>query len=696
MHRASRIEILCLTAMSMVFSACAARESNTVQLGEWIASLNEKAGITRSEETVPYFINIDEDSVWFEDVQAAAAWGVISEDHPFDPEKELTREWAAFTLMNLAAMKNDSNDVQIGDIGSSQFPNQVRAAVSSGLFTLDGRGLFHPKDVIGEEEANEKLDEIISYINKRNITQTVSDIVIRDDVDVFEKQPFAFDPAEMKAVWPAGDAPPADSVIRIDDMWYTAESTEEKDGFVTVLLEAADLRQIAESVHLEGHAEADLSEAEFIDDSEQTDGASWHGRPDDIRLMKTQAMTRSFNLMGYKVTIRTTPSGVSADATRTMPHGSVVYASLKLNGIETDYVWDEDEAGLKDGYFRASFNTSEDLGIRSSYSKQLTGDFSQVDPEHFPAALAGFFRERKDVVQSTLTLCTLSVPVAGNPALTLQIALQLKLYASGRIQIALAQSNVIGCEIRGGHMRLIRENSNTSSASIQADAGLSAIAKLALALAGKELMDVSLEAGAKAKMSTILHLYDKDGKRKTAAVDVPLDAASDAASSNPDVLACGDISAHWVLNIGLNSAGTAAGKLGFSASFNVLNESNAPLFSKGKMHIENMQFVSKCTRKDRIMPESADPLLISKRITLNKYAFTVHIGETKQIGITGMPDGYHEDELVFSSSDASVASVSQDGTVSAIAPGSAVIRIATPDDLHEITCNVIVPEETEN
>ena len=695
MPRALRIEILCLTALSLTLGGCAAKESSAVKLGSWIRELNEKAGISGSDQTVPYFINIDEGSIWFEDVQAAADWGVISADHPFDPEKELTREWAAFTLMNLAAMKNDSNTVQIRDIGSSQFPEQVRAAVSSGLFSLDERELFHPKDVIGEEEANAKLDEVIAYINKRNITQTVSDIVIRDDITVFEKQPLSFDPAGKKAVWPEEDAPPEDGVIRIGSLWYTAAGRETKDGMVTVALEAADIREIAESVHLEGHAEADLSEAEFIDEGTD-EGSSYHSRPEGIRQMKVQSLTKSFNLMGYKVTVRTSASGVSADVTKTMPKGSVIYASLKLNGIETDYVWDEDDNGVKDGYFRASFNTSEDLGIRSSYSRQLTGDFSQLDPDNFPAALAGFFRDKKDVVQGTLTLCTLSVPVAGDPALSLQIALQLKLYASGKMQIALAQSNVLGCEIRNGHMRLIRENSHTSSATIQADAGLSGIAKLALALAGKNLMDVSLEAGVKAKMKTILHMYDEEGKRKTAALDIPLDLASDAASSNPDVLACGDISAHWVVNIGLNSSDTAAGKLGFSASFNILNEANAPLFNGGRMHIENMQFVPQCTRKDRILIESADPLLVSKRITLAKYSFSVHIGETKTIEVTGMPDGYHEDELVFSSSDTAVASVSAGGTILALSPGSAVIRISTPDDLHEITCNVIVPEENEN
>lgn len=694
MPQALRTEILCLTVLSLFFSACAAKDSDAVTLGEWIVTLNEKAGISAYEETLPYFLNVDEDSVWYPDVQAAAEWGVISTDHPFDPEAQLTREWAAFTLMNLAGMKNDSNDLQIKDIGSTQFPDEVRASVSGGLFFLDDRELFHPKDVIPEEEAEEKLDAVISYINKRNIAETVSEIVIRDDIPVFEDEPLSFDPSSLKASWHLQEAPPADSVIRIGDLWYEQTKREEKDDILTVMLETADIREIAESVRLEGHAEPDFSDAVFIDDAGLQEGTSC---PDgSIRLMSVRSLTRSFSLMGYKVTVRTSSSGISADVSRTMPHGSVVYASLKLNGIDTDYVWNEDENGLKDGYFRTSFNTSEDLGIRSSYSSQLTGDFSQIDPKNFPASLAGFFRQKKDVVQSTLTLCTLSVPVAGNPALTLQIALQLKLYASGKMQIALAQSNVLGCEIRNGHMRLIRENTHTSSASIQADAGISGIAKLALALAGRDLMDASLEAGARAKMKTTLHLYDEEGKRTAAAVDAPLDMAAEAASSNPNVLACGDISANWVMNIGLNSSSTAAGKMGFSASFNVLNEKNAPLFSGGTMHIENMQFVSRCTRKDRLMIESADPLVVSKRIKLKKYAMSVHIGETKSVEVTGVPDGYDIHDLVYSSDNEAAATVSADGTITAAAPGSAVIRVATSDDAHEITCNVIVPEEKEN
>lgn len=78
-------------------------------------------------------------------------------------------------------------------------------------------------------------------------------------------------------------------------------------------------------------------------------------------------------------------------------------------------------------------------------------------------------------------------------------------------------------------------------------------------------------------------------------------------------------------------------------------------------------------------------------VSLNKTATTLTAGgETETLTVTVAPDGATYKDVVWSTSDAAVATVSSDGVVTPVAGGSANITATTLDGLYAATCAVTV------
>ena len=77
-------------------------------------------------------------------------------------------------------------------------------------------------------------------------------------------------------------------------------------------------------------------------------------------------------------------------------------------------------------------------------------------------------------------------------------------------------------------------------------------------------------------------------------------------------------------------------------------------------------------------------------ITLNKEAVQLKVGKTTKLTATVEPDNATDKTVVWSSGDETVATVSEDGTVTAVAEGTATITAGTPDGAQTATCTVTV------
>lgn len=187
----------------------------------------EKADITSTQDTTPYYVNIPETSLYYDAVQSAVSWGVLDPDEPFDPMQELDKDTAAYTVINLSGMDLTQPDHSIKDISKCRYPQQVSRAVNSGFMKLDQRGLFHPKDPVTHEDAEVLLASAIDWMNHRTFDIAETDITWNEDADWIEEEPLVFDEEDETAVFEEGTELEPGSI-------FTAKDAYGFDGYYTV------------------------------------------------------------------------------------------------------------------------------------------------------------------------------------------------------------------------------------------------------------------------------------------------------------------------------------------------------------------------------------------------------------------------------------------------------------------------------
>ena len=77
-------------------------------------------------------------------------------------------------------------------------------------------------------------------------------------------------------------------------------------------------------------------------------------------------------------------------------------------------------------------------------------------------------------------------------------------------------------------------------------------------------------------------------------------------------------------------------------------------------------------------------------VTLNKSAATLNVNETLTLAATVLPSNATNKNVIWTSSKDSVATVSQDGVVTAKSAGTAIITVTTEDGSFTDTCEIIV------
>lgn len=697
MHPACNIKrfLSVLLVLFMFLSSGCQKEKNSVKLGDWIHELCSQAGISDYSQSDPYFMNIPVQSKYFKDVQAAVEWDVLNPDYGFDPDQKLTRSWVAGTLMNLAGKKQDT-DMGIRDISSDPFQEQIQAAVAGGLMKTDQRKMFHPDDLVEKEEANKLLEKTIAFINSRKIDDTVNDIEWNGDTKVLEITPESVEPDTMTMI-SDGQTYEEGTILHMkdpatgNDEWYEVMTAE---GNI-VHLKRPDLMEKTDSINLEGSADIDFSKAEIMDgEGNRTQESVVETSGTSLMAYHVKPYAKSFTIKDFTVSLKATASGVSADVSKKTKAGNI-RATAKINGVHCDYVWNEKKKDIRDAYFKVKFSSSESLSLTNGSYKNLYGDFSKVSPDSFLTSIQKIWTEKNDVVEETFTIAKIRVPMPNAPLMNLNMNLDLHINAEGKAQLVLTQNNEAGCEVRNGKIRIIKNSTSKANADIRSSASITAGIRFGIDATSVTLADAGINAGAKALVKTTAHLYDSEGKHQKTSVHVPTDVADELSDGNGNVLICGDVNAYWVLNVKVNSSSSLLGKIGLSKKAELLDQKNASLLPKGKTHIENFHFVNHCTRGEHVTRPSADTIHVTNRIRLDDYSFALDAGKSKQIRITGIPEGYQLNQLTFVSEKPDIASVDAGGIITAHASGSTKITISTSDNLYKIHCSVLVPVVSE-
>ena len=680
--------------LTVSFTGCHGRNIDSIRMGEWISLVINRAGIVPQTAQTQYFISIGPENSFYGDIQAAAAWGILDPSRSFDPDQPLTREWTAFTLVNLAKDLNEGSGSQIKDISKSLFPVQVATAVSSGLMKTDGRSMFYPKEVIEREEAEKCLNEIISYINNRTFDQTEYDVSWLDDMEIRYCATEQFDEENQTAVL-SGDetAVPGEMLCLKNSDGYGLYSVESSAGS-EVVLNKEDPDEYLESFHFKGSKQIDFTQAVIYDPDgnlimgEETGFTSG----DHIRHMAELTNTKRFEISGYACTVKTSSHTCNIEFSKKLNDDTKIYGGFKMSQGNADFDISRIRTLFTDSYWTFSFETQETLGVRTEYKKKYEADLSGIDTERFLADLNSLCAARGGVQKAVLNLLSIHIPIPEIPFTEIVLDLSVDLKTTGKAELVLSQKNKIGYEISNDGFRLIKESANQNNSSIKADVSLTADVSAALKSGFWKLTDLHLKSGAKADMKAKVHFFDDEGQMHTTQTDADADIAEELASTAKDIMVCVDAGGNWILEAEMNSKDTELGKAGYEMKQTILDASNAPLFERSPQHFENGQAVPSCTRKSREKTAERDNVEVKGTIKLSSYALSVHCGQKKSLSILGLPDGYTAADLSVTSSDPSVA-VCEGLTVTGISSGSAVIAIRTKDGLFETYCNILVPQE---
>lgn len=659
--------------------------------GEWLTELTAQAGITYYQQEEPYFLNITSNSPYFTVVQSSVEWEVLNPSKAFNPSDILTREMVAYTLMNLISRTHEGLSDTIKDLQDCSYPDQVKAAVASGLMSLDERQRFRPKDEISKEEAFGYLAQVIDIVNNRKFTDTQTTVQLKDDVKFADDEPKQFDEEGLTALFESDSSIRNGMYIVYDDTYYRVVNCEYTNQGILTTLEQVNMEDVIEQFDIQGGTDLEFNHAKIVDGNGNVvqEGTE---QSHSLSLMSTSLINHTFEINGFRIALKGTTSSLHAEVSKQLQVGGLLYANAALDNLHIQYKWDKDEDRIQYGYLKADFTTSENIGLRNGMYKELYGDFSKLNPKDFISTVQNIFQTKQEVITDTITLCTVKIPMPNAPMVSVVMKLNLNIYATGKAELSFVQNHVLGCEIRNGNMRSISDHSKKATASIRAETGITLGTNLALHAFNQNIMDAEIDAGAKGYFHTKTYLYNEEGKAESFDIDVQPDLVEELSEGNPDIKVCTELNAYWLCNLKLNSSNSLAGRFGFSRNIPILSESNAPLFPKGKVTYENWMSVDHCSCEDREKVPNLEAIQVKKRITLKDYSLISGVGVSTRIQVTGLPEGYTVEDLIYISKNTDIAEVSSAGEVIGKKSGGTDIVIQTKDKKHLVHCHILVVE----
>ena len=686
-----KLAVLLVLCMLVPFVGCKKKVTDTMTNGEWLTELTTQAGITYYQQEEPYFLNITSNSPYFTVVQSSVEWEVLNPSKAFNPSATLTREMVAYTLMNLISRTHEGLSDTIKDLQDCSYPDQVKAAVASGLMSLDERQRFRPKDEISKEEAFGYLAQVIDIVNNRKFTDTQTTVQLKDDVKFADDEPKQFDEEGLTALFESDSSIRNGMYIVYDDTYYRVVNCEYTNQGILTTLEQVNMEDVIEQFDIQGGTDLEFNHAKIVDGNGNVvqEGTE---QSHSLSLMSTSLINHTFDINGFRIALKGTTSSLHAEVSKQLQVGGLLYANAALDNLHIQYKWDKDEDRIQYGYLKADFTTSENIGLRNGMYKELYGDFSKLNPKDFISTVQNIFQTKQEVITDTITLCTVKIPMPNAPMVSVVMKLNLNIYATGKVELSFVQNHIVGCEIRNGNMRIISDHSKKATASIRAETGITLGTNLALHAFNQNIMDAEIDAGVKGYFRTKTYLYNDEGKAEAYDIDIQPDLVEELSEGNPDIKVCTELNAYWLCNLKLNSSNSLAGRFGFGRNIAILNESNAPLFPKGKVTYENWMSVDHCSCEDREKVPNVEAIQVKKRITLKDYSLISGVGVSTRIQVTGLPEGYTVEDLIYISKNTDIAEVSSAGEVIGNKSGGTDIVIQTKDKKHLVHCHILVVE----
>lgn len=404
-------------------------------------------------------------------------------------------------------------------------------------------------------------------------------------------------------------------------------------------------------------------------------------------------LQRSFTIRDWQVDLKTNQQGAYVELSKQYPYGTKAYARLQLGNIHLDYRIKKQKNHLEQAYFKVDFSSHQKIGLQGNQQYTYSYATKPIELQQFIAIAKQTSKQQIDQITETLKLFQLDIPLGNIPSLTLRLIVQLYVYASGKVEIGFQQDGAIGYEIRNGKLRLIKDFTHQEALTMQAKGGLQTDIYASLTLLNQNLMDLGTNGGIQGNMQAKIY-HQKEDEYMMSEQSLPYDVVDGLANQQSDFHVCGELSAHWILDVYANHPmhRSLLSKFGLSKQISILNEKNAPIFVQ--QLFQNYQQVDACQYALHSKVEH-EAVVDYQRIVLKQYSVQANVGDVFSIPIEKLPDGYTRFDLQYQSDNPLVVDVNGNGEATVYDYGGTTIKISTKDQRHHIHLHVSIPYQVQ-
>jgi len=600
-----------LTLLAAIFPGLVSEPVEGITQGDWIQMLDEQFGMTTYESQEPYYDYITPENPYFQYVQIAYEWGVITDEDVLKLDEFVTNEFVAVTLVRVALLALEDGEAapQIKNAKSLQYPDEVAVAVAYGLVTLPGNGKFKVA-VMAKEAALAALAKAKElWANKKFGAATMTTGAGEDVIDLSAKVD-SYTVANDKVVLAAAQA--AD--LQVGDIYilpptaanpegaaYRVASIAMVGGKAVITNQAVALEDVYSDLDFEGDIMPNLNAAKIV----AGDGSVLQnavllpaGGTSQSVADLLQKLDVNFSLGKFDFGLKVVENGFNLDIGTTVCDGVRIAKSYNVSNLVISTKFDGNIAlkDINEAYIRADYTLKDVTKLTGSYAASVAVDQSKLpagaEPIDFITAAKQGLLTLVDGGGSKITVFTLNIPVGSTP-ITISLDVNIRISVYGKIEITIESSNVKGVEIVNNKLRVINEVEYLNETfDIMADVRFTVGLCLSVKVLGFIVVDAEFQGGIGVKVTAFI---------KTDAAEYVIECPLDLAIQIPYPCGgmeapefCGNAKVYGIMSVSVGQNSKLLKLLGLTKTWNIFDENNAVLYN---FHIEETGIVPQCTRQ---------------------------------------------------------------------------------------------------
>lgn len=570
-----------------------AKPVEPITQGEWLSMVDSEFGMDSYESSTPYYPNVTPDNEYFGAVQIAYEWGVIDSEDEIDVDANVTSEFAVKTLVRVANLEAKEDGPVIKNADALKYADEIAIAAANDIIELRANNTFKVCDMaydaavkllekVKDNWANQKFDEDADYEVK--YTKAVDEVATNDYVIEDNKVTFAQDVNVSKGetiVLPRNDENVQGAIMSVD-------SVESVDGKTVIEATPVDGQDVIDSVKFKGEVTPNLNASKITDaQGNVIQTASIDNQNALTDLIKNKLSNLSFQVGNATVRASIKDNGFDVSVAGQICDGVTLSDTFSVSNLKVNTKLDASVAqgDIKEAYVVLDYDAANTTSIVGSQTWSLitdnTEDVSNLGIiDQMKANLSQLQLQTGGL--SKVNVFTVAIPLPNCPEITITLDISLQITVYGRADLVISAHNYRGYEIVNNKGRFINEStqhSNTFSAYGSAEA--TGCISVGVGVLTYDLMDVAINAGIGAYVTTTITLPAKGDDPVTVTEELPTDMVTEAVAVLDDadefhITGKAEIYAVLRVSVGENSL---MGKVGLKKSWPIFDRNNGIIAS---------------------------------------------------------------------------------------------------------------------